>query len=110
MAPAMSSYIEILSCLDSSLTNREVLMMVRSCWLTIPLSLSSLSDECIQLGFAWPPPLVEQDLTIAQEHQKLQFANDLMAMAIDPTKIIFSDESRFVLGDDHRWQHLRRRE
>jgi hypothetical protein len=51
---------------------------------------------------------VKQDLTVAQQHQRLQFASDLTALAIDSTMIIFSDESRFVLGDDHRWRHLRR--
>jgi hypothetical protein len=40
----------------------------------------------------------------------LQFTNDLMAMAIDLTKIIFSDEYRFVLGDDHCWRNSRRGE
>jgi hypothetical protein len=63
-----------------------------------------LTWSCIAL------PLVEQDLTIIQEHQKFQFANDLMAIAIDPMKITFSNESRFVLGDDHRWRHPRRGE
>jgi hypothetical protein len=108
--PAMSSYIETLACLDSSLTNREILMMFRLRWPRIPLSESLVSAERIQLGFTWRRPLVKQDLTIAQDHQRLRFANDLMAMAIDPTKIIFSDESRFVIGDDHRWLDLRRGE
>jgi hypothetical protein len=110
ITPAMSSSIEILSCLDSSLTNREILMMARSHSPTIALSESSVSAGRIRLGFTWRSPLVKQDLTIAEEHQRFQFANDLMAMAINPTKIIFSDEYRFVLGDDHHWRHLRRGE
>jgi hypothetical protein len=107
VTPVMSSYIETFSCLDSSLTNSEILMMARSRWHTIPPSESSVSAERIRLGFTWCLQLVKQDLTIAQEHQRLQFANDLMVISIDPTKMIFSDESRFVLGDDHCWGHLR---
>jgi hypothetical protein len=37
---------------------------------------------------------VKQDLKVAQQHQRLQFASDLTALAIDSTKIIFSEESR----------------
>jgi hypothetical protein len=47
-----------------------------------------VSTERIRLGFTWRPPLVKQDVTIAQEHQRLQFANDLIAMAIDTMHLI----------------------
>jgi hypothetical protein len=71
ITPAMSSYIETLSCLNSNLTNREILMMVRSRWPTIPLSESSASAEHIRLGFTWRSLLVKQYLTIVQEYQRL---------------------------------------
>jgi hypothetical protein len=58
------------------------------------LSESAVSAERIKLGFTWHPPLVRQDLTVAQQHQRLQFASDLPAVAIDSAKIIFSGESR----------------
>jgi hypothetical protein len=31
---------------------------------------------------------------VAQQHQRLQFASDLTALAFDSTKVFFSDESR----------------
>jgi transposase len=110
ITPEISSYIETLSCLDSALTNFEIANLVRSRWPTITLSESSVSAERIKLGFTWRPPLVKQELTSSQARQRLQFTSDLMAMGLNPLKIIFSDESRFVLGDDHRWRHLRRGE
>jgi hypothetical protein len=90
ITPAVSSYIETLSFLNSSLTNREILIVVCSRWPTTPLSEFSVSAELIRLGFTWRHPLVRQDLTIAQEHQRLQFSNDLMAMAMDTMHLIAS--------------------
>jgi hypothetical protein len=45
------------------------------------------------------PPLMKQDLAIARQHPRLQFASDFKALVI-----VFSDESRLVLGDDRRWR------
>jgi hypothetical protein len=106
----ISSSIETLSCMDSTLTNLQIAIMIHQRWATVSLSASSVSPERIRFGFIWRPPLVKQDLSIAQEHQRLQFALDLTSMNLDPAKIIiiFSNESRFVLGDDNHWRHLRK--
>jgi hypothetical protein len=90
----VSSYIETLSSLDSTLTNFEIRKLIQSRWTSLKLSESSVSAERIKLGFIWRPPFVKQDLTVAQQHQRVQFASNLTALAIDPTKIIFSGESR----------------
>jgi hypothetical protein len=104
----ISSYIETLSCMDLTLTNFQIATMIQQRWAIVSLSASSVSVERIRLGFTWRPPPMKQDLSIAQEHQRLQFALDLTRMDLDPAKIIFSDESRFVLGDDNRWRHLQK--
>jgi hypothetical protein len=100
------SVIETLSCLDASLTNHEILTRVEARWPTITRSESSISHERIKLGFHWRQLLVKQDLSVMQQHQHLQFALDLTKKRIDANRIIFSDESRFVLGDDNRRRQL----
>jgi hypothetical protein len=90
----VSSYIETLSSLDSTLTNFEIQNLIQSRWTSLKPSESSVSAERIKLGFIWRPPFVKQDLTVAQQQQRLQFASDLTALAINSTKITFSDESR----------------
>jgi transposase len=108
LTPEISDCIETLSLLDSTLTNFALMNMVNQKFAPVHLSLSSVSAERVRLGFLWRPPLVKQDLSTAQEHQRLQFASDVLnTVNFDAQKIIFSDESRFVLGDDHRWRHMR---
>jgi hypothetical protein len=79
-------------------------------WPNVKLSIASISLERERLGFHWRPPLHKQEVSIPQQFQRLQWCVDLRAMGLDPSKFVFSDESRFVLGDDHRWRHLRRGE
>jgi hypothetical protein len=105
----ISNYIEILSSIDASLTNGVIAAKIYD-RLGKTLSEQSVSAERIRLGFHWRPPLVKQELTAAQEHQRVQFAMDIAEMRIDPAAIIFSDEPRFVLGDDNSWGHLRKGE
>jgi hypothetical protein len=52
----------------------------------------------------------KQKVSIPQQFQRLQWCVDLHAMKLDPSKIVFSEESRFVIGDDDRWRYLRRGE
>jgi hypothetical protein len=72
--PEISSFIEILSCLEASLINREILTRVEARWPTVTLSESLISHERIKFGFQWRPPLVKQDLSVMQQHQRFQFA------------------------------------
>jgi hypothetical protein len=98
------SCIETLSTLDRTLTDFEILNLIRSHLPALGLSESSVSAERIELGSTLRPPLMKQDLAIAQQHPRLQFASDFKALVIDPITIISSDESRFLLGDDRRWR------
>jgi hypothetical protein len=87
--------------LDSSLSNCEIPTRVNHEWPSVLLFESEVSSERIRPGFLRRPPLVKQDLSIAQQ-QRLQFAINILATeSLDSAKIVFSDESRFVLGDDH---------
>jgi transposase len=85
--------------------------MVNRQWAPVHLSQSSVGAERVRLGFVWRPPLVKQELSASQEHQRLQFALDVLSTSnLDTRKVIFSDKSRFVLGDNHKWRHIRRGE
>jgi hypothetical protein len=56
----VSSDIETLSSLDSTLTNFEIRNPIQSRWRLLKLSESSVSAERIKLGFIWRPPLVKR--------------------------------------------------
>jgi hypothetical protein len=71
-------------------------------WLNLKLCPSSVSAERIRLGFTWRPLLVKQELSVAQEHQRIQFVLHIRHAALDSASIVFSDESRFFFGDDRR--------
>jgi hypothetical protein len=64
-----------------------------------------VSAERVRLHFTWWHPLVKQDLSVPQQHQRLQFALNLTAQSINPVTIIVLNESYSVLGDDCRWRH-----
>jgi transposase len=103
----ISSYIETLSLLDSCLTNIHIARLIHEKWPNVTLSEASVSIERNKLGFHWRSPLVKQEVSVPQQFQRFQFATDMRGENVDPARFIFSDESRFVLGDDHRWRHLR---
>jgi transposase len=109
LTPEISQEIETLSYLDATLTNIEIMNFINRDFAPVHLSESSVSAERVRLGFLWRPPLVKQEMSVTQEHERLQFSTDvLMTANLDTTRIIFSDESRFVLGDNHEWRHIRR--
>ena len=58
------------------------------------------------------PPKHTMHLTPQQKAARVSFAYSMLEIfyqnAIDPSMIVFSDESRFVLGDDKRWVWRRR--
>jgi hypothetical protein len=51
--------------------------------------------------------MIKQDLSPEQRFQRYQFGLDMLAKYFDPATIIFSDECRFVLGNDKRWRCIR---
>jgi hypothetical protein len=110
LTPEIVSYIETVSLLDAKLTNPHLAKMIHERWPEVTVSESRVSEKRTELGFRWRPALVKQDLSIVQQFQRFQFAQDLQQSDVDQSRIVFSDESRFVLGDDNRWRHLRRGE
>jgi hypothetical protein len=83
LIPKISKFIETQSCLDSNLTNTQIATMINQRWTSAHLSEKSVSAERIRFGFSWRPPLVKQDLSAAQEHQRLQFALKNLRLSFD---------------------------
>ena len=73
----------------------------------IAIALSTVSRGCKQLNYKYKPPKRKQKLTAKQIADRVSFAYTLITMyysnEIDLYSIVFSDESRFILGDDKRW-------
>lgn len=73
----------------------------------VNISPTSISNGCHKLRYQYKPPQKTQLLTDIHKINRISFANTLLQMnsnnQIDLTKIIFSDESRFVQGDDKQW-------
>jgi hypothetical protein len=87
-ANEISRYIETLSLLDTTLTDREIgTKIVERFGVTI--GESTMSAERQNFGFHFRPPMVEQNLTWQQRHARLQFAHDLVRIGIDSTTIVF---------------------
>ena len=78
----------------------------------IAICIATLASGCRQLNFKYMPPKHTMHLTPQQKAARVSFAYSMLEMfyqnAIDPSMIVFSDESRFVLGDDKRWVWRRR--
>ena len=82
--------------------------------LDLSISLSTISIGLKRLKFYYKPPKHTQLLTPKQKSDRVAFAYTMLNMfyssLIDFNDIIFSDESRFILGDDKRWVWRRRGE
>ena len=62
------------------------------------------------LNFKFLPPKVKQNLTQRQMQKRILFARRVLIDGITGDQIVFTDESRFVLGTDNRWVWRRRGE
>ena len=75
--------------------------------LDITISLPTIATGCHMLRYQYKPPQKTMDLTEEQKKNRIIFANSLLELQktqqIDLKTIIFSDESRFVEGDDKQW-------
>ena len=99
-------YIETTLINEAHTTLQEMQNQIKSKF-QMAISLATLSRGCKKLNFSYKPPKHCQLLTQTQKTNRVSFAITLIDMFysnnIDLTSIIFSDESRFVLGDDKRW-------
>lgn len=73
----------------------------------LAVSISTVARGCSIMNYQYKPPKHKQILTPKQISYRVSFAYTLITMYysndIDLGSIVFSDESRFVLGDDKRW-------
>ena len=80
----------------------------------ISIALSTIAKGYAKLKYQYKPPKHKQMLTPKQIADRVSFAYTMVSMfysnEIDLSCIVFSDESRFVLGDDKRWVWRRRGE
>ena len=71
------------------------------------IAISTIAEGCKMLRYKYKPPKHRQLLTPKQKSDRVSFAYSMINMyyedEIDLLNIVFSDESRFVLGDDKRW-------
>ena len=74
---------------------------------SMAISIASIQNGCKKLNYCYKPPQHTHLLTSKQMSDRVSFAYTLVhyyySNEIDLTTIVFSDESRFVLGDDKRW-------
>lgn len=62
------------------------------------------------LRFHFLPPKIRQNLTETQMMKRILFCRRVLIDEISGDEIVFTDESRFVLGTDNRWVWRRRGE
>lgn len=71
------------------------------------ISIASIENGCKKLHYCYRHPQHTHLLTPKQKADRVSFAytliNSYYSNEIDLTTNVFSDESRFVLGDDRRW-------
>ena len=71
------------------------------------ISKSTVERDCQVLRYKYQPPQRTIYLTNDQKKFRVLFSKTMISMiykqTVDQYKIIFSDESRFVLGDDKQW-------
>ena len=75
--------------------------------LNVKIATSTISIGCSQMRYHYKPPQKVHLLTNVQKINRVSFAHTLLEMHskgnIDLNSIIFSDESRFIQGDDRQW-------
>jgi hypothetical protein len=76
----------------------------------VHLDPSTIAYKRRQLNFRYQPPRHTQELHRRHIDERVAFCQKLLANPGWLPKIHFSDESRFVLGDDRRWVWYRRGE
>jgi transposase len=76
----------------------------------IPLSISTIVTRRREMGFRFRPPRHKQILRPEHLEARVAFCEEMLSQPQYLPVINFSDESRFVLGDDKRWIWYRRGE
>ena len=104
----ISEYISLRTLQDSTLTNSSLVEEVEQKF-GISLSDCTIRRERLKHGFVFGPPLHSQLLTQKQIDKRIAFCRKILDEQSDIIPIIvFSNESRFVLGSDKRWVWKRR--
>lgn len=82
---------------DQAIANRVSLQ------LGYPVSRTLVNEVCRKGGYKYKPMKNKPLLTPEHKRRRMAFAATLLRNQVEGRKIIFSDESRFVLGTDNRW-------
>lgn len=102
-------FIEVKTLQDASLTNGDIKKLINDIF-KISISEQSVSNVRADLHFKYSPPKVEQNLTQKHREDRKAFCQKMLGLNESLKIIAFSDESRFVLGDDKKWVWVRKGE
>jgi transposase len=106
---AILSFIDVRTLQDARLTSLQLSVSIRQRF-NVLLHPSTIARQKKLMGFHYQPPRHIQDLSEDHLKARLAFCTQMLANPGWLPKIHFSDESRFVLGDDKRWVWYRRGE
>lgn len=109
ITPDVTEYVKIRCFEDASLTNEKIKAEIIENF-SKSLSRQSISSIRYQAKFKYLPPRHDQDLTQVQMEKRFDFCQKMLADLNVLPVIAFSDESRFVIGDDKQWRWIRRGE
>jgi transposase len=106
---AILDYIDLRTLQQARLPSFQLASEIRDEF-QVSLGRSTVAQARINLGFRYQPPRHIQELKPHQIAARIAFCRKLLDNPSWLPLIHFSDESRFVLGDDKRWVWYRRGE
>jgi transposase len=106
---AILDFIDIRTLQNARLSNTQLVADIKARF-HVDLHRTTVSEKRKLMGFRYQPPRHTQQLTQAHIDARREFCKFMLASPAWFPLIHFSDESRFVLGDDKRWVWYRRGE
>jgi hypothetical protein len=94
--------------MDTRLTNMQIKATVQERWPYVRASATAIRDGRVVLGLRFGLPMIRQDLLQDQRFQRHQFGWDILVTNLHPAMILFSDQSRIVLGSHKGLRYIRR--
>ena len=93
------NFIETNFLLNARLTDSQMVQMLKEKF-GITISRSQICRIRNNFNIKYRRPIVIQKLTGCQKMQRVQFCSEMLSKLHDDSIIIFSDESRFAIGND----------
>lgn len=100
-------YIEQISIADGTLSDQKIADEVYKRY-NLRYCRQTICKIRKNLGFTYRPPYTVQFLTNEQMKSRVEFCKKMLESNIDFDRIVFSDESRFCLGPDNCWVHIKK--